>query len=352
MTQWWNGERRLDGAGPHSMQPVRAIGLFLLGIAMWRAATAFGDTVWVRKEGRGPVARKGTIVDRRRDYLLLERIAGRPEKIMETQIDRVEYQRSALQERADALFDAMQYADALPALEQAIEVESRDWVRRELLARRCRALRNVGRMTEAAETFRQLMALDATRYHLNAAPLRWKMRLPDAAMQNWGTQHLSSDEPAVRLVAASWLLSGPHRAEAVAALKQLELDHDSQLARWAAFQHQRALLVQWDEATATRYAARIRKLDESLRAGPCFLVGTAFGRLKRNESSIEWLLRVAMLYPHDVEIAAESLYRAGDAAMAVGRPGDARRMWQLLSDRYPQHPAARRAASRQKASQE
>ena len=326
-------------------EPVTILPL-ALGILLARSAAA--DVVSVRRPDGSTTSRRGKVVDVRADFLMLERIAGRPEKIRTDQVLRIDYDRGEPQQRADAMFESRRYAEAQALYQQALAAESREWVQREIMSRRCTSLRNAGRMIEAAEQFVVLVDADQTLYHLDAAPVVWIAKAPSGAMMRWAAERLGDSRPALRAVAASWLLTSPRRSDAVKVLQQLELESHPRLARWIVFQRQRTAVVRWSDAEVRRFSQRVATLPESLRAGPAYLVAMSYRRLGQKESSIEWALRVALLYPHETTIASESLFVAGEASAAIDRNQDARRIWQLLIERYPGSSAAQRAASRLK----
>ncbi|MEZ6091724.1 MAG: hypothetical protein R3C05_27690 [Pirellulaceae bacterium] len=131
-------------------------------------------------------------------------------------------------------------------------------------------------------------------YHL--MPIAWTTPVHSVARQQAAVAQLASSNRGVALVAASWLLAGPHREQADAVLQKISNDPaDAVLARLAD-------AVRWRLATGEdvaksldRWEEKIDRIPIALQPGP---MTTIADRLRANGLSGEaavWWLSVATL---------------------------------------------------------
>ncbi len=310
-------------------------------------APLIADTVWVVQENAPDRARRGEIVDYRADYLVLRRGPNVEERIASARIVRIETNYGGMHQRAEGAFAAGRYDEAGRLFEQAMGGEQREWVQRAELARMIQCDHNLGRDLQAARRFIILARHDPTLLHLDVAPLHWRSRTLNAAMKQWAGEHLRDETFAVsRLIAASWLLAGDRRKDAIDELTRLTRGSNRRIAQLAAMQQWRARWPGMSTPPLEEAAQKIAEVPESLRRGGCYVVAQAYDRADRGRDAVLWWLRVALLYGDDAPLASDSLWRAGDRLQRDGETIAARRLFFELIEKYPNYPEAARAARR------
>ena len=311
------------------------------------------DSVWVRQEDGSPKRRVGTIVDYQGDFLYLKHSGPRPERIPADRVVRVETSYGVAHQQAEVAFEARRFDEAQTRFREAMKAESREWVQRAELAKSIWCDRNLGHDAAAADQFMILARHDEKLLHLNAAPIHWKTRPMNSAMQIWAKENLKEEsKPVARLIACSWLLGSPGRAEAQRTLQQLTMTPEPRIAILARMQQWRALWPANSNPPLADAANRLETLPEALRQGGCFVIGSAYERQKDPTHASIWFLRSAFLYPHHVELATESLWRAAVVMEKDGNANESRRLYQEIVNRYPQHEYARRTQRESKLSPE
>ena len=146
------------------------------------------------------------------------------------------------------------------------------------------------------------------------------------------------DLPIARLIGASWLLSTSNREQALAALSELTSDPDPRIAMLAETQQWRDQIVTATAQQAELWQEQLLRLDTSLRAGPFFLVGQTLARHGKNAEAALAFMRVAIMHPVQSELAAESLFAAGEQLEKLGNSGGAQTVYRELVQKHPKHP--------------
>ena len=237
--------------------------------------------------------------------------------------------------------------DALGLIRQASAQERRVWVRRELLADMTRCHANLGNWIEAGSAFEFLCQSDPQTVFFDRIPLAWAPRALPADAQRKAAEWSAPDRlGAVRLMGASWLLTGPQGAQAADVLRALLNDADSRTAHLAAAQLWRTRAIVASEAEVGQWRERLRRLPPELRGGPDFIVGRALARLGQSEQAALLLMRAPIGQPGQVVLASESLLAAAAELEKLGRAAQAWTLYSELLRSYGDTTAAAAARSR------
>lgn len=313
-----------------------AVWLLLLG---GRFGGAAEDSVICRRvEGSGETRRTGEILDFTGEFLTLRGASGREEQIPSSRVLRYETTRVRDHENADQLFREARFPDAVVAYRRAVDEEQRGWMRRQILASMVRCHTNMNQPDRAGDTFLIIVRIDPTTQWFDAIPLSWKPQQTTGPWEQRASDWLDNPPaPAAALMGASWLLSSSRRDRAREALRQLAADPDPRIALLAQAQLCRAELFNNRPDTVSRLESTVAALDHSLRAGPYFLLGHAWARQSDPGRAALAFLRVPILHAEQADLAAESLWLAGDQLQLAGNRDGAATVYRELTDRHPQH---------------
>jgi hypothetical protein len=236
-------------------------------------------------------------------------------------------------------------AEADAAFTQALEDESRTWVRRSLLAAQVKCAWWTGDYTRAATRFLPIAESDPETLYFGLIPLVWTEDVPATASLAEARAWLRSPHPAARLIGASWLLTGPDRPAAEAELSKLATDTNPLIQRLAQAQSWRLRLASGPlpAMELQRWEHFTRSLPAELRGGPFFLIGR--GRAQRQEAleaAAAWLW-LPFEHPDQRALAAEAHQRAAEQLAAAGDLSGARTLANEVGVRYADLPIAERA---------
>lgn len=211
-------------------------------------------------------------------------------------------------------FQAGRYGESIPHLLQAVRARPPVWQQQWLTGHMAMAAAESGRYPATLELVGQLARSRPPTPMLCLLPIRWTARPMDASAVAAARASLDATEPAVRLVAASWMLgSAGDRAAAERTL--LGLSNDAQhpwIARLAEAVRWRRTPVPQIEAASTEWMEKIDQLPISLQAGPLLCAADRLAAAGFGERAGELYLAVAMLHQHPRPVADEA--RANAAA--------------------------------------
>jgi len=312
----------------------------LVAVAMFTcllAPVVAQDTVYI---GAGPAGGQtklsGQILDYNGRELRMVVAGGLEKNFPAEKVLRVETQYAQQQIDAHAAFANRRFENALALYRKALDKEPRRWVRRQIVARIVRCYCALGRPGRAGEEFLLLIRDDPHTQYFDCIPIAWMPRQPSVALEQTAREWLARDEPAAVLLGASHLLGGRARLSALARLRRLAAAPDGRIARLALAQSWRAAVATAGEQQIDAWRRLIEQLPEPLAAGPYFVLGTARARRKQWEQAALAFLRVAILYPQQRGLAAQSLLDAGRSLEKLGRTEEALRLYRELMRNYPE----------------
>jgi tetratricopeptide (TPR) repeat protein len=300
------------------------------------APAAAQDTVYIAGSTGGQTKITGRVLDYTGRELRWEHPGGQQQSFPADKVLRIETPYGRQQTDADALLAKNQFDRALDLYIKAVESEPRRWVRRQIVAQIVRCYDALDRPQRAGEAFLLLIRDDPQTPHFDCIPLAWAPRQPSTDLELAARQWLSREEPAAQLLGASHLLTGRDRPEALRQLRRLAAGADRRIAGLALAQTWRA-----EAATATAeqidgWGRLIEQMPEPLVAGPYFVLGSAQAERQQPEQAALALLRVAILYPQQRPLAAQSLVEAGRALEKLDQSKEALRLYREAIRTYPE----------------
>ena len=239
-----------------------------------------------------------------------------------------------------------QSGEAEEKLKEALRIESREWVRREILAILVRVALEKGDYVTAATRLEMIYLSDKSTHHLELLPAVWsKAVLSPAQIRN--ANDLTLGETGItRLVGASILLFQPgFETSAKQALLKITQQGDKRLQPLAEAQLWR-LELEAEEVSAFKldsWRRHVDRLDTELRGGPYFLLAEAYRSKYLRDEAVLTYLRIPVLYDHDRLLAAEACLAAADVLQTQGRYAEAVAMYRELIGRFQETEAARKA---------
>jgi hypothetical protein len=289
-------------------------------------------------DGRGPTTKwTGEILEYTGKDLQL-RLPDEHEKAFPTaRIVSVATHRSAQQQAGDTAFGAGNFRQALGHYRAALDGqhETREWVRRQILAQIVWCYQALGEWESACDYFLMLYSLDRTTQYFDCLPLAWLPAEPSGGLAQKARKWLTETEaPIATLLGASHLLSTADRPAALAALAKLSADRDQRVALSAQAQQWRTVAFQATDTQSAAWQQTIAKMPEGLRAGPDFILGSALAP-RHPEAAVLWLLRPAVAYPRERQLAAEGLASAATALDKLDRREEAQVLWAEIAKTYP-----------------
>jgi tetratricopeptide (TPR) repeat protein len=328
----------LPGPGP-STAIVKLLCVLAACWVVWPTPSQAQDEVTIRTTASGGSTqrRTGEVIEYTGQGVQLRESGGRVRSFSPAQVVRVVPAKSPEHLRADESFDRGRFEEAAGQYRIALRSERRTWVARMILARQAWCYRALGRAQEACETFLLLVRSDPTTPFFDCIPLAWIPSQPSPTLEREAVGWLTrNDLPAAGLLGASYLLSGSQRPRALARLNQLTASQDGRIAWLAQTQLWRSAYTAADVNQLDTWSRAVEEMPEPLRAGPYYVLGTAYGLRRKHEQAALALLRIPILYPRHRRLAARCLYEAGRALEELGRRQEAARLYAELVAEYPQ----------------
>jgi len=300
-------------------------------------SAAAQDTVIVVDEAGRQKTLTGRILDYSGSGLRLQTQVGPERHIEADKVLQVTTQYGRMQTEADRLFAKGDFDPALNLYRQAMENETRRWVRHRIVARGVWCYRALDRPSLAGEAFLVLIRDDLRTPYFDCIPLAWTSRMrPPVALETAARQWLGRPEPAAQLLGASHLLTTADELTATRRLRDLSTQTDPRVAQLAQAQLWRTAVVTVTAGQIDTWGKAIEQMLEPLAAGPYFVLGDAHQRLGQWEQAALSRLRVPILYPQHRGLAAQSLLEAGRALEKLDRTQEALRLYQELIAGYPE----------------
>lgn len=326
-------------------------GVFLLGAAVAAlGSSAAGEDVVHLSSGNASAGRiriTGQVLDYTGSQLRMQLAGGEEQVFPGSRVARIETVTTAEQQEADRRFAAGRHAEALALYQRARQIEPRVWMRRQITAQIVRCCWLLNQPELAGEEFLVLVRSDPETPDFDCIPLAWMPEEPSATLEQAALGWLrQSDTPVAVLLGASHLLTGPVRGEAVSRLQQLVLGGDRRVAQLAMAQLWRVQLVTAGEAQVLGWQKSIEQMPSGLRAGPYFVLGTAWAQKQQWErASLAWM-RIPVLYADHRRLAARAILGAAAALERLERPDQAARLYGELVQQYDETPEVGEAKKR------
>jgi signal peptidase II len=237
-------------------------------------------------------------------------------------------------------------AAAEEKLKEALRIESREWVRREILAVLVRAALSRGDYVTAATRLEMIYLSDKSTHHLELLPAVWSRAVLTPEQIRNANELAIGETDVMQLVGASILLFEPgFETSSKKTLLRISQSGDTRLQPLAEAQLWR-LELEEKEVSAFKldsWRRHVERLPASLRGGPYFLLAEAYRfKILRDEAALTYL-RIPVLYDHDRLLAAEACLAAADVFQRQGRLTEAVAMYRELLARYQGTEASRKA---------
>jgi hypothetical protein len=309
-------------------------------------AHAWGeDRVTLLDSRQQPVTRVGEIIQYDADQLQLRSPQGTVSRVSVSRVLKIQTDRSPEHQQADDAFAQGDDAGALRLYQTAYRDESRAWISELLVARAIACQTNLGEVGAAASMFLALLEQTPKTPHVAVVPLAWRAEQPDGTLLAHSDQWLNdAQRPAARLIAASWLLSGPRRTSAQQELTALAQNRATGwLAALAECQLWRTRTVAADAAEVQRWQAARERIPAGLQAGPVFLIAQAQARLQQTDAAVLSYLQVALMHSEHHTLASQSLWEAAQLLQHAQHSDEARRLYRQLAEQAADSPLANEA---------
>lgn len=245
-------------------------------------------------------------------------------------------------------FHAGQIVDAERLFEQALEEETRSWVRREILGWLVKSAMRRRDHAEAGSRFLQIIELESAPREYSLIPLVWGAAQVGTSLRQQARMWLTGEADVGRLLGASVLLLDPSYGEVTRnELRRLSRSSDRRVSALARAQLWR-LRDTGSGPTTNELADRERDIESmpaEIRSGPYFVLATAAyqqGEYDRAAAAFLWLTTV---YSENEPLTAQATLEAGRSLMRLGREAEARSLFQEVSRRFDWSLAAAEAKS-------
>ncbi len=320
----------------------RSIIVLLLSSAVVVVANA-EDTVILKDGG----SRNGTIDKYRSTGLELTVTGGRTITIPINKIKSIRTAWTGEHLEGDRLFAQRDFTEAIAQYGRARKIETRQWVRRKLMAHRVDCFQILGKHDLAALEFLAMVESDPHTEYLAAIPLAWHSEQPTLDLLRLARPWNAGKDPVRALIGASWLLSTTSkRAEALQTLRLLETCDHREVALLATAQAWRVRVPSATPEEIAKWRSIAKRFPEPLRAGPYFLIGKALAQNHDSVASATILMRVPVHYPRQRSLVAECLFLAAGQLHKAGEKEEAARIDGELIRDFPKSPLSTTAKQR------
>ena len=243
-------------------------------------------------------------------------------------------------QRARELASDHDYVSAAKKFQSAILQEDRLWVQQLILAELIEVYDAQELPNEAIQAFLRMVAKDSESRFFSLIPLSWSTggirNPPEAMTQQW----IQSKSKILKLIGASWRLSGAKRKEAIETLQSLANDTDLRIAQLATTQLWRTQLFTATQVDTERWSRQMDQIQVELRAGPLFLLGEAYQKTGQDiEARLSWM-KIPILYPEKKSLAAFALFRCASllensSSQNSVVKNQAEKLWNELVQEHP-----------------
>lgn len=256
--------------------------------------------------------------------------------------------------RGLARFAQGRTAEASDAFQQALTVETRAWVRREILAMLVRCALMQGDTASAGDRFLAMLERHPQARHFHLIPLSWAPPEGDGSepvesnLRNTARAWLLQPSEAARLLGASFLLGdADSSATAKSQLDKLAASPDRRIRQLAQAQLWRLRLTapHLSRNELVHWEDRIESMPGSLRGGPYYVLGCAYLDRKEYDRAAAAFLWLPLVYDHDPNLAARACLQAAGALKRIGQDSEALTLYGEVVHRFRETSSAEQAAS-------
>lgn len=239
--------------------------------------------------------------------------------------------------------------EAIEAYRDAKLLERRPWAIRQLMAELSGTYLEAGRIESAGDEFLGIVASDPATMHYAVMPIAWRPAPPSASLERRAAEWAAKGQPPpARVLGASWLLGGPRRLEALAALEELVKSSDGRVAGLATIQLWRTKLVTAKLAEVVHWQSQLENMPPEIQAAGWYVMGDLYSRLNQPEQAALAYLKAPVLFRRQRTIAADALLAAGGQLEKMGRHEEAKRLYREIVRDLGHLPAADQARVRLK----
>ncbi len=296
-----------------------------------------GEDVLVlnRTDGTGVTKKKGEVVSWTGTTIAIQTAVGLKE-IDSDRLVRLETDWDPGFAAGDKALAAGDVVTASESFAAAFEGEDRVWMRNIIHAKGIECAVATDSWSTAGASFISIIATDPQTRFLHMAPLAWTSNRPPASAIDQAQQWISSSEPAIALLGASWLLDSD-REPAKEVLEKLSRDIDPRIAALATGQLWRLDRVALKPKRMEQRIKKVSGMPELCRAGAWYQIASNQSRsndeAQRKRAIANWI-RIISNDPWQRELSAASLYQASVAMKQMGRTTDAARLLQELKEKF------------------
>ena len=230
------------------------------------------------------------------------------------------------------------YDKATQSFSEALNIENRTWVRREILAQLIKAALFQGDILKAALRFQTMVEHEPDARYFELIPLDWSISESLSPARSAARSWLTDPNEVRQLLGASILLTAPDfAAQSEATLRSLATSTNRNIQQLARAQLWRLRLRAGDISLLElqRWERNLKLIPEHLRGGPCYLLGAGYAQLDRHGQAAAWYLWVPLGYAANPQLSADASLKAADSLKAMGQSANALRLYQETVARYP-----------------
>ncbi len=261
----------------------------------------------------------------------------REQKIVLSRLAELEPVRSDDDKQGRLRLAAGEFESAKESFEKALATEKIAWRQKELTALISQCEMGLGGIDAAGKRMAPIMKGDPDSRLLGYLPLAWidGFKTPSqASLSAWA----SDPAPAMKLTAASWMLGGEKRKDAIALLEKLAQGASRRIASLAESQLWRIKLSTATALETQRWLDRAAGFPEDLRAGPYFVAAQAAARNNLHTKAAEAWMQVALMHPLQASLATEAQFLAARQLQRGGVNGDAIALFERIAAKPESHP--------------
>ncbi len=248
-----------------------------------------------------------------------------------SQIVKVHIPQTEQYQRGLKQLQAGQFDKAIDSFSEALNIENRTWVRREILALMIKTALRQGDELKAALRFQMMVENEPHSRYFELIPLDWSINDTSSPTRNAARSWLTDKNEIKQLIGASFLLNTrDNQAQAEAVLRSLATSTQVNIQQLARAQLWRVRLKADNLSLLDlqRWERNLKQIPEHLRAGPCFLLGTGYAMLERHDQAAASFLWIPLAYDSNPQLSSIAYIKAADSLLAMGQTQNAIRLYQ------------------------